>query len=61
MYALYKCHFLIGDGTEVELLIQLLTNRAALLQCSPNLLDDVQGYGGRIMVPLEKAAQYFRC
>ena len=52
MYARYECHFLIGVGTEAELLIQLLTNRAAMLQCSPDFLDDVRGLGGRIMVPL---------
>ena len=61
MYARYECLFLIGVGTEAELLIQLLTNRVAMLQRSPDLLNDVQGLGGRIMVPLEKAALYFCC
>ena len=61
MYARYECHFLIGAGTEAELLIQLLTNRAALLQCSLDLFNDVQGLGGLTMVPLEKAALYFCC
>ena len=61
MYAWYECHYLIGTGTEAELLIKILPSRAALLQCSPDLLNDVQGLGGRIMVPLEKAALYFCC
>ena len=52
MYVRYECHFLIGVGTEAELLIQLSTNRAALLQCSPDLLNDVRGLCGRIVVPL---------
>ena len=61
MYARYECHFLIGVGTEAELLIQVLTNRVALLQCSPDLLNDVQGLGSQTMVLLEKAALYLCC
>ena len=61
MYAWYKCHYLIGAGTEAELLIDLLTSRAILLQCSPDPLNNVQGLGSQIMVLLEKAALYLCC
>ena len=61
MYAWYECHYLIGTGTEAELLIELLTSRAILLQCSPDPLNDVQGFGSRIMVLLEKATLYLCC
>ena len=43
---------------EAELLIELLTSRAVLLQCGPDPLNDVQGLSSRIMVLLEKAALY---
>ena len=61
MYAWYECHYFIGTGTEAELLIELLTSRAILLQCSPDPLNDVQGLGSQIMVLLEKAALYLCC
>ena len=41
VYAWYECHYLIGTGTEAELLVELLTSRAVLLQCSPEPLNDV--------------------
>ena len=61
MYAWYECHYFIGTGTEAELLIELLTSRAVLLQCSPEPLNDVQGLDSRTMVLLEKAALYLCC
>ena len=61
MYAWYECHYFIGTGTEAELLIELLTSRAVLLQCSPDPLNDVQGLGSHTMVLLEKAALYLCC
>ena len=61
MYVWCECHYFIGTGTEAELLIELLTSRAVLLQCSPDPLNDVQGLGSRIIVLLEKAALYFCC
>ena len=61
MYARYKSRFLVGVGTEAGLLVELLTSRAILLQCSPGPLNDVQGLGSRTMVLLEKAALYFCC
>ena len=61
MYARYECRHLIGTGTEAELLVELLTSRAVLLQRSPDLLNGVQGLGSRIMVLLEKAILYFCC
>ena len=61
MYAWYECLYFIGTGTEAGLLIELLTSRAVLLQCSPEPLSDVQGLGSRIMVLLEKAALYLCC
>ena len=61
MYVWYKCHYLIGIGTEAELLIELLTSRAVLLQCSPDPLNDVQGLGSQTMMLLEKAALYLCC
>ena len=61
MHAWYECHYLIGAGTEAELLIELLMSRAVLLQRSPDPLYDVQGLGSRITVLLEKAALYFCC
>ena len=44
---------------EAELLVELLTSRAVLLQCSPDPLDGVQGLGNWIIMLLEKAALYF--
>ena len=61
MDAWYECHHLIGIGTEAELLIELLTSRAVLLQNSPGPLDSVRELGRRIKVLLEKAALYFCC
>ena len=61
MYAWCECHYFIRTGTEAELLIELLTSRAVLLQCSPEPLDDVQGLDSRTMVLLEKAALYLCC
>ena len=61
MDAWYECHYFIGIGMEAELLIELLTSRAVLLQCSPDPLDDVQGLDSRTMVLLEKAALYLCC
>ena len=58
MYAWYECYYLIGIGTEAELLIELLTGSAVLLQCSPDPLNDVQGLDSRTMVLLEKATLY---
>ena len=57
----HKFHRLIGTRTEAELLIELLTSRAVLLQCSPDPLNDVQGLGSQTMVLLEKAALYLCC
>ena len=57
----YECHYLIGIGTEAELLIELLTSRVVLLQCSPEPLNDVRGLDSRTMVLLEKAALYLCC
>ena len=61
MYARYECRRLVGTGTEAELLVELLTSRAALLQNSPDPLDSVRELGRRIKVLLEKAALYFCC
>ena len=61
MDAWYECHYLIGIGTEAELLIELLTSRVVLLQCGPDPLNDVQGLGSQIMLLLEKAALYLCC
>ena len=61
MYAWYEYHYFIGTGTEVELLIELLTSHAVLLQCSPDPLDGVQGLGSWIIMLPEKAALYFCC
>ena len=61
MYAWCECHYFIGTGTEAELLVELLTSLAVLLQCSSELLDGVQGLGSRTMVLLEKAALYLCC
>ena len=61
MYAWYECHYFIGTGTEAELLIELFTSRAVLLQCSPEPLNNVQGLGSHNMVLLEMAALYLRC
>ena len=61
MYAWCECHYFIGTGTEVELLIELLTSRAVLLLCRPEPLNDVQGLDSRTMVLLEKAALYLCC
>ena len=61
MHAWYECHYLIRIGTEAELLIELLTSRVVLLQCSPEPLNGVQGLDSRTMVLLEKAALYFCC
>ena len=59
MYARYECRHLIGAGTEAELLVELLTSRAVLLQNSPDSLDSVREFVRRIKVLLEKAALYF--
>ena len=56
MYAWCEWHYLIG--TEAELLIELLTSHAVLLQCSLKPLDDVLGLDSRTMVLFEKAALY---
>ena len=61
MYAWYECHYLIGTGTEAELLVELLMSCDVLLQCSPDPLDGVQGLGSWIIMLLEKAALYFCC
>ena len=61
VYAWYECHYLIGAGTEAELLVELLTSWAVLLQSSPDLFDNVRELGRRIKVLLEKAALYFCC
>ena len=59
MYAWYECHYLFGVWTEAELLVELLTSRAVLLQCSPDPLDGVQGLVSWIIMLLEKATLYF--
>ena len=61
MDAWYECHYLIGIGTEAELLIELLTSWTVLPQSSLDLFDSVQELGRRIKVLLEKAALYFCC
>ena len=61
MYAWYECHYFIGTGTEAELLVELLTSWAVLLQSSPDSFDSVRELGRRIKVLLEKAALYFCC
>ena len=61
MYAQHEFHRCTGTGTGAELLGELLTSRAVLLQCSPGPLNDVRGLGSRSMVLLEKAALYFCC
>ena len=61
MYAWCECHYFIGTGTEAELLIELLTSRAVMLQNSPDPLDSVRELGRRIKVLLEKVALYFCC
>ena len=59
MYAWYECHYLIGTGTEAELLVELLTSRAVLWQRSPEPLNDVRGLDSRTMVLLEKTVLCF--
>ena len=61
MYTWYECHYFMVTGTEAELLIELLTKRAILLQCSPEPFNDVQGLGSHTMLLLEKAALYLCC
>ena len=61
MYAWFECHYFIGSGTEAELLVELLTSHAVVLQCSSEPLDGVKGLGSRTMVLLEKAAMYLCC
>ena len=61
MYAWCGCRYLIGTGTEAELLVELLTSRTVLLQCGPDSLSDALGLGGWISVLLEKAALYLCC
>ena len=61
MYAWCECRYFIGIGTEAELLIELLTSRAVLLQYSPDPLNDVEGLGSQTMMLLEKAALYLCC
>ena len=46
---------------EAELLVELLTSRAFLLQRSSEPLNDVRGLDSRTMVLLEKVALYFCC
>ena len=59
MDARYECRQLVGTGTEAELLVELMTSRAVLLQNSPDSLDSVRELDHRIKVLLEKAALYF--
>ena len=61
MYVRHECHHLIGTAMEVELLVELLTSRALLLQSSSDPLNGVRGPGSQIKVLLEKAALYFCC
>ena len=60
-YAWCECHYLIEIGTEAELLVGLLMSRVALLQRSPEPLNDVRGLDSRTMVLLEKAVLCFCC
>ena len=46
---------------EAKFLVELLTSWTVKLRSSPDSFDNVQGFGGWIMVPLEKAALYFYC
>ena len=61
MYARYKRRPLVVTGMEAELLVELLTSRAVLLQCSPEPLNDVRGLDSHTKVLLEKAALRFCC
>ena len=61
MHAWYECHYLIGTGTEAGLLVELLSSRAVLLQCSPGPLNDVRGLDCRYSIWHDKAPLYFRC
>ena len=61
MYAWRECRHLVCFGTEAELLVELLTSWAILVQSSPDSFDSVRELGRRIKVLLEKAALYFRC
>ena len=61
MYAWCKHHCLFGIGMEAELLVELLTSWAVLLQSSPDSFDSVREFNRRIKVLLEKAALYFCC
>ena len=61
MYTRYERRHLIGAGTGAELLVELLTSRAVLLQNSPDSLDSVRELDRRIKVLLEKVALYFCC
>ena len=54
MYAWYNCRHLVGTGTEAELLVELLTSRAVLLQNNPDSLNSVRGIGRRIKVCLKR-------
>ena len=58
MDAWYECQYLIGIGTEAELLIELLTSHTVLLQCGPDPLNDVQGLGSQIMLLLQESTLY---
>ena len=61
MHAWYKCHYLIGAGTEAKLLVELLTSWAVLLPSNPDSFDSVRELSRRTKVLLEKAALYFCC
>ena len=61
VYAWCECHYLVEIGTEAELLVELLTSRAVLLQRSPEPINDVRGLDSHTMVLLEKAVLYLCC
>ena len=61
MYVRYECRHLIGDGTEAELLVKLLTSWTVLLPGSSDSFDSVRELGRRINVLPKKAALCFYC
>ena len=61
MYARYVRRHLVGTETEAELLVELLTSWAVLLQSRLDSFDSVRELGRCIKVLLEKAALYFCC
>ena len=61
MYAWRRFRRLTGTRTEAELLVELLTSRAVLMQNSPDSLDNVRELGRRIKVLPKKAALCFCC